>query len=324
MKITQLETFIAVAEELHFRRAAERLYAQPSTVSTTIRQLEAELSVSLFRRDSRKVELTPAGVEFLQRATTILNSVEEAKRAAQGAEEGAAITVTVGIQDEGIAEMTPVFVENYRSRFPNAEVNVRGVSYGETQYALLSGQVDVLFGVFLEHWFREPNDIISEVLWTEQRLIVSAATSPLAEQQTIRLDQILTIPHLYLAEVPDVINDFYFNRSLRDLDRSPDVPIEGQNMTAVLNGVAFSGGIFSATDGTRRFYTRPDVVYIPAPELSLGHMAVAIRRHDDRPHLSALLEEAIRTVETARGLVPSALPVPPDFDPFGTVSPSSR
>lgn len=319
MKITQLETFLVVAEELHFRRAAQRLHAQPSSVSTSIRQLEVEFGVTLFRRDSRNVELTPAGEAFRERAAQILESIEEAKRAAQGAGEDQTFEVTVGIQDEGIAELTSVFLANYRARFPNADVRIRDVSYSETETSLLEGRVDILFGVFINHWFRNPEDIISRVLWTEERLVVAASGGPLGALEHIDLDKILRTPHLHLDNVPDVINDFYFNRAIRDVSQSPDVRIMAENMTAILNGAAFSDAVFTVTDGTRRFYHRPDIAYIPAPELTLGHMAAAIRRHDDRPHITALLEETLRTVDSARGLVPSALPVPPGFDPNETV-----
>src|SRR6478752_9278053 len=90
MELRHLRYFRAVAEELHFGRAAERLHIAQPPLSQQIRQLERELGVTLLTRSTRNVELTPAGREFLGRTVEILaavdDAVEQARRIADGAE----------------------------------------------------------------------------------------------------------------------------------------------------------------------------------------------------------------------------------------------
>lgn len=88
MELRLLETFVAVADELHFGRAADRLHTRQPVVSDQIRRLEAELGTPLFRRTSRHVELTPAGRELLPRAIQIRGQVEEATHAVHRLVEG--------------------------------------------------------------------------------------------------------------------------------------------------------------------------------------------------------------------------------------------
>src|SRR3954464_2799804 len=78
MELRQLRTFVAVAEELHFRRAAERLHMAQSSVSQQVRTLEAELGVALFDRNRRGASLTAAGTALLEQARGVLASADHA------------------------------------------------------------------------------------------------------------------------------------------------------------------------------------------------------------------------------------------------------
>ena len=95
VELRQLRYFVAVAEELHFGRAAERLHMSQSPLSRAIRELERELGVVLFVRTTRRVELTPAGSALLERARSALAevdlAVDDARRAAQAGREALAI-----------------------------------------------------------------------------------------------------------------------------------------------------------------------------------------------------------------------------------------
>ena len=92
VELRQLRYFVAVAEELHFGRAAERLHMSQSPLSRAIRELERDLGVVLFRRTTRQVELTPAGAALLERARRALAEVdlaiEDARRAARARRRG--------------------------------------------------------------------------------------------------------------------------------------------------------------------------------------------------------------------------------------------
>ena len=96
MELRQLRYFVAVAEELHFRRAAERLYVAQPAVSEQIRKLEAELGVRLFDRTNRHVAITPAGTALLDESRRVLEYAESAQRAARFAHERSGARLRVG------------------------------------------------------------------------------------------------------------------------------------------------------------------------------------------------------------------------------------
>lgn len=87
MELKQLEYFVAAADELNFTRAARRLHVVQSAISTSVRQLEAELGTALFERTTRRMHLTPAGTDLLERARAILGLVDEARAAASPSRE---------------------------------------------------------------------------------------------------------------------------------------------------------------------------------------------------------------------------------------------
>jgi DNA-binding transcriptional LysR family regulator len=146
MELRHLRYFIAVAEELHFGRAATRLFIVQPSLSQQIRQLEEELGFPLLKRTKRSVELTDAGIVFLAAAQHILVQVQEAKRAAQRAYRGELGRLVVGYISSSAYDLLPVILRAYRERFPHVEValrelttpaQVRGLEENELQVGLL-------------------------------------------------------------------------------------------------------------------------------------------------------------------------------------------
>ena len=122
MELRHLRYFVAVAEELHFRRAAERLYVAQPAVSEQIRKLEAELGVRLFDRTHRSVALTASGSALLVEARRVLHQAEIAQRAARDAHASAGSKLRIGYVPDALPASVPRALQALASEAPHVEV----------------------------------------------------------------------------------------------------------------------------------------------------------------------------------------------------------
>src|SRR3954466_5938378 len=122
MKCSHLRYFVAVAEELHFRRAAERLYVAQAAVSEQIRKLEGELGVRLFERTHRHVALTAAGAAMLDDARGVLRQAEHARAAAVAAGERTSERLRIGYPPGTLPDAVPRALRALPSLLPDARV----------------------------------------------------------------------------------------------------------------------------------------------------------------------------------------------------------
>ncbi|MDT0322257.1 LysR family transcriptional regulator [Streptomyces millisiae] len=141
MELRTLRYFVAVAEELHFGRAAVRLHMSQPPLSRAIRRLEAEIGASLFDRSSAGVALTPAGAVLLDEARALLDHADRARvRVAVAA--GAA-TLTVGLLGDSTDPGVTRLAGAYRGRHPHVEIRVRETDLTDPTCGLSAGGVDV-------------------------------------------------------------------------------------------------------------------------------------------------------------------------------------
>ena len=144
MELRHLRYFRAVAEELHFGRAAERLHIAQPPLSQQIRQLERELGVELLVRSTRRVDLTPAGDAYLRRAVAILDAVDDAGRQAQRVADGDEGRLSIGCVGSATYSLLPRLVRALREALPGVDVSVRGEMLAPAQItALLAGEIDL-------------------------------------------------------------------------------------------------------------------------------------------------------------------------------------
>jgi DNA-binding transcriptional LysR family regulator len=167
MDIRQLRYFIAVAEELNFTRAAERLHMAQPPLSTQIRSLEDEIGAQLFIRDKRRVYLTPAGQELLGRARAVLDATAQAKTAARHAAQGVIGRLALGYTASSMfTERLPGAIRRYIGAHPHVELSLREMASLDQLYALRERELDVGIlrkpdvsppdGVTIEPWYRAP------------------------------------------------------------------------------------------------------------------------------------------------------------------------
>lgn len=145
MDLRHLRYFIAVAEELHFTRAAERLHIAQPPLSKQIRQLEEEIGVALFQRTRRHIELTHAGRLFLEKSRQILQATDSAIVETQRAQRGEIGKLAVGFFEHMSYTLLPPILRAYRERYPNVEVQLRWFPVIGQVDALLRGDIDISF-----------------------------------------------------------------------------------------------------------------------------------------------------------------------------------
>src|SRR6478609_8730337 len=146
MELRHLRYFVAVAEECHFGRAAQRLHIAQPPLSQQIKQLETELGVQLLTRSTRRVDLTPAGEQYLERARSILASVDAARDEAQLIRDGRMGRVTIGFTGSATYELLPSMSRLLRTELPDLELDLRGELLTPSQVAgLVDGTLDIGF-----------------------------------------------------------------------------------------------------------------------------------------------------------------------------------
>lgn len=139
MELRQLRYFAAVADELHFGRAAERLRISQPPLSLHIKRLEEEIGVQLFARSTRKVALTQAGEAFRDRVGLIQRDLDEAVRHARNVQSGNGGTIRVGFVSSANNALLPPVVRRFRSLYPHVQLDLRPLPSSEQIAGLLSG-----------------------------------------------------------------------------------------------------------------------------------------------------------------------------------------
>lgn len=184
MELRWIEAFIAVAEELHFGRAAERLRMAQSPLSQTIKKLERALGGPLFDRNTRTVSLTAAGHSFLPHARRIVEELDLAKRAANATEGGVYGRVSIGFSGALNHLTLPPLTRALRATYPNIAISlVDRVMTDEALQQLTQGSLDLAFiGLPVE-----TSSIANRVIATEPLSAVLPLDHPLSGQVEIDL-----------------------------------------------------------------------------------------------------------------------------------------
>ena len=140
MEIRQLEAFVAVASELHFGRAAEKLHIGQPTLSDLVRRLEREMGTTLLTRTTRRVALTSAGAELLERATVILGDVAAAGAAVREWAAGDVGTVRLGVMPPVDPALPQYLAAALHAEAPDVNFVVRRLWLSDLSTALTNGE----------------------------------------------------------------------------------------------------------------------------------------------------------------------------------------
>jgi DNA-binding transcriptional LysR family regulator len=241
MELRHLRYFVAVAEELHFTRAAQRLGIGQPPLSQQIQQLEQELDVQLFHRLSRGVELTEAGRTFFEDARAILRDAERAKTDVQRIARGEQGQLRVGFTASAAFNMfVPYSIRVFKERFPGMSVSLVEHSSPPLNDMLCQGQLDV---AMVRPPFNARDELSVDPLIEEEMLLALPANHPLAEESTILLTALANEPFILF---PRDVGPGIFDRIIaacQSAGFSPRISQHAPQMASTVNLVAAGLGI---------------------------------------------------------------------------------
>ncbi|GLZ27874.1 LysR family transcriptional regulator [Lentzea sp. NBRC 105346] len=194
METRELRYFVAVAEELHFGRAAERLGIAQPPLSRAIQRLERRLGVELLHRDNRSVELTAAGAVLLAEGRAALDAVEAAGRRTRRAGTGTGSAALVLVTKAGASgELLAKLLDAYAAEPGAVEIDVQLCGIGEQEGMLRDGRADVAL-LYLP--FDSATGFDTEVLRSEGQIAVLPAGHPLSLETSLRTSDVTGLPGL--------------------------------------------------------------------------------------------------------------------------------
>ncbi|GKQ57820.1 LysR family transcriptional regulator [Sphaerotilus sulfidivorans] len=217
MEFRHLRYFLAVAEELHFARAAERLHIEQSPLSRAIRELEEELGAQLFVRTSRSTRLTLAGKLLMENAPRVLLALDQARESVKAAANGFHGRLRVALSDGITPSRLPALLARCREEDPEIEIRLFEVPLAQQ----LSGLRDDLYDVGFSMADEVGDGIIIEPAWEDELMVAMPARHELLAHKKVPLDEVLQHP-LVLGD-PAVCEGHakQIDRILRKQDREP-------------------------------------------------------------------------------------------------------
>jgi DNA-binding transcriptional LysR family regulator len=290
MELRHLRYFVAVAEELNFGRAAERLRISQPPLSQQIRKLEDELGVRLFYRTKRRVELTEVGGLFLAEARKTLRQAEGAARVARRAGRGELGSLSLGFVGSAAYGVLPELLRGFRGEYPGVRLELRTMTTLEQAEALENGEIGL--GVL-----RPPveGDLKLLPVADEPLVAVLPEGHPLAARRTVPLaalagEDFVLWPRRSGSAVYDRILGLCAGAGF-----SPRVAQESEEHQVIMGLVAARLGV-SLMIGDPGLFSGRGVVFreVRDPRWSWG-LALAHRRREGSPVVRAFVELARRT-----------------------------
>ncbi|MFG3696851.1 LysR family transcriptional regulator [Micromonospora sp. NPDC047620] len=264
----ELETFLTLAEELHFGRTAERLRVTTGRISHVVKKLERRIGAPLFARTSRVVQLTPIGRQLADDLAPLVVGMDEAVRRAVEAGRGVTGRLRVAFLGEWTAPVLLKAVALFAQRHPDCQVEVHEVQLFNSRPSLVDGSIDILMAAY-------PFDGMAcgPALLEEERVLAVPAGHPLTRQESVSLEVLGDHP---VVQYPAVTSaEFKRDRTPEHTPSGRPVPKgpAGNTFSEMLTLVAMGRGVLPVGEHTRRYYPRPDVAYVPirdAPPIRRG------------------------------------------------------
>jgi DNA-binding transcriptional LysR family regulator len=289
MELRQLRYFVAVAEELHFRRAAARLHISQPPLSQQIAALEAELGCRLLERTRRKVELTPAGAAFLDQVRALLSELESAADTARSIDAGQVGVLRLSFVGSALLSALPALVQRFRAERPRVELQLRERSTVEQLRALRTGTIDV---GLVRLPLADAADLEVRRVVREATIAAVPETHPLARLRRIPLRRLAGEPLvLFPREQAPGFHDLLVDR-MRTTGLSPRVAQYAPEMLTIIGLVAAGIGVSPVPESMREL-ALGNVAYRPLAGAPRSELALVTRADETSPLVRAFAARAL-------------------------------
>ena len=292
MEIRQLECFVAVAEELHFRRAGERLGLSQSALSERISALEHEVGARLFFRTTRQVSLTQAGSDFVNDAKSILNDIERSISNIRHTAESDLHHIRVSGVDEAISMLLPRALLEFRQTDPKVHVQVLEISSSEQHsQELIAHRTDVAF--VRKH--QEDKFITSTLLHRQPIVVALAHTNTLSRSASLSISDIADQPIVgYPKHARPILHEALWS-GFRQIGVQPNIVCEIIDKSTLLQFVAHGLGIALVPAWVKNI-APPSVSFVPfEPCENLIDLYLAFRTSGNSETLKRFIKTVITT-----------------------------
>jgi DNA-binding transcriptional LysR family regulator len=302
VELRHLRYFAAVAEELHFGRAAQRLHIVQPALSKQIASLEAELGLQLFHRTKRRVTITDAGRALYEDVRVILQRVDRAVETAQMTAAGQIGSLDIGFISPAMWSVLPSVLEKHHRRLPDVRFRLAELSSVAQVAALRDGTLDA---GFVRMPMRDYDDVEFTVVHRERFVVTLPDRHPAARHTSLDLAELATEPFIF---VPRRVEPGYYDRCIalcQAFGFSPTIVEEGTGPTAICGMVATGLGI-TLSPASILNAPWPGVVFRELDRAGLElELAVATRREEPSAALGGFMAtvDEVTAPAAARRLV---------------------
>ncbi|MCO8611179.1 LysR family transcriptional regulator [Burkholderia multivorans] len=304
MELRHLRYFLAVAEELHFARAAERLHIEQSPLSRAIKELEEDLGAQLFVRTSRSTRLTRAGKLLLDHVPRVFTAIQQARDSVHAAANGFHGQLRIALSDGIPPSRFSTFLALCRQEEPEIEIRLSEVSLAQQ----IKGLHDDLYDVGFARSDEVGDGLLAEAVWNDPLMVAVPARHPLLTYKRLPLEEVLRYP-LVLAD-PRACEGYarQIERVLRQVDQEPLVAerVASIDLMMALVAAGFAIGLAGASQIATS--QEPGVVARPLAGRTPPLITYLLRPDSEPSEVLSRFIERISTLEYSATRKPAVLP----------------
>lgn len=296
MDLRRLMYFVAVAEELHFGRAASRLGIAQPPLSRQIAQIENDLGVLLFDRSRSQIRLTQAGGALLERARDVIDRLEQAEQEVKRIGEGAAGRLRVAFVGSAAYGILPNVIKAFRTSYPDLELAISAMNNAELKRALIQREVDIA----VARPTLEDEELYSQPFTHEPLIVALPDTSPSLEAEPLELVSLKRETFILYPRKPRPSFADHIIGICKVEGFIPKTQIMAQDYQTAISLVSVGVGISLVPESVSRSERtgvayRPYVGHNPGTSLSLNY-----RRDNRMPHLQNFLKVALKMARSRK------------------------